>query len=540
MPPAAASSSAPPSGKAMRVSLANAGIVSAGGDGAIGASSLDGGFGQASTGTLVVDFEFGGDMDLIAVSDGGQPALAGIVDPEPQGALPKSGATGGGRIVTAAGFADSGLAVANTAAVTYALATDGDAIALCYEVDYAPWAGNAAAQSKVTAADRRKITSNHTTFGRHVGRADRPAQQRSPDEFPGSGLIPGRRPAEQRGRIPLHRRVRAFPSRDPRGRAARRRPRQLCGAEVFAAVDGMIFASRRFADALMTCPEQNVDGTVSFNREGSCLWGRIGGVASRRDGNDVRYDEDVFAITAGLQAEVADGWFAGAALGYESATLSGDVSGDGDRFHLGAVIKREIGATTLSASLLGGVGEFSLARQVFTPGGMAAAKGDPDGRWLAAHARVAHRVDIGARSYAKPWLDLGLQHFRQDAFTESGAGEYGLRVDAIEHNLVSLAPTLEIGTSLSLLGMAAEATFTGGALAFFSDTDRATRVALVGVGPDGPGFTVTDGVDDVFATLGASLKGNLGARTTIEADLGALLGDDYQSFGGAAKLIFAF
>jgi uncharacterized protein with beta-barrel porin domain len=177
---------------------------------------------------------------------------------------------------------------------------------------------------------------------------------------------------------------------------------------------------------------------------------------------------------------------------------------------------------------------------VITPGGPATADGEPDDRWVAAHARAAHVFGLGSASYLKPWLDLGVQHVRQDGYAETGAGSYGLRVDAVEDTIVTLAPTLELGTAFDLGGIAAEASFSGGALALLGGADRSTTVRLAGVGADGPGFTVADGLEDLYATLGARVKARVGDRLTLEAGLDALLGGDRQSYVGSARLVWSF
>ncbi len=128
------------------------------------------------------------------------------------------------------------------------------------------------------------------------------------------------------------------------------------------------FTSLRFTEALRSWPDQT-DGAVVFTREGSCVWGKLGGSSYRSDFAGGRTDETTFVLSEGAQAAAADGWSVGGALGYQrSADLSGEgLSRDGDRFHVGATLKRELGATTLSASVSGAISDFSLSRQVIRP-----------------------------------------------------------------------------------------------------------------------------------------------------------------------------
>jgi uncharacterized protein with beta-barrel porin domain len=310
--------------------------------------------------------------------------------------------------------------------------------------------------------------------------------------------------------------------------------------EIFAPADASFFASERFAGALLSCPDSAAEGMAVFVREGSCAWGQIGGRAVRRD-NGSGADEDVFALSGGLQSEVSPGWFAGGAVSYERSSLSGDgLDGEGNRFQLGAVVKRELGATTLAASISGGVGSYDLSRPVIIPDGPVTADGEPDTRWVAVHGRAARVLDLAGASYLEPSLDLGLLHFRQDRYTETGAGDYGLEVDAFESTLGTLAPTLELGTAFAFRGMEAEATVRGGVLAVIWGTERSTEARLNGVGPDGPGFVVANQLDDLYATVGGRVEARLTERLTLRVGVQALLGDEQQAFDGSARLALSF
>ena len=151
-------------------SFTNAGVVSAGACGSIGASTLDASFTQVSTGVMEVDFDIAGDMDFLTIGGVDLPSLAGSVDPEPQGTLPKSGDKGGNTFLRAeAAIGSYGVSVAHTGAVNYSLQeSNGQTVALFYEVDFTPWAGNPVSQSKVSPATRAMITGNHTRFGLHL------------------------------------------------------------------------------------------------------------------------------------------------------------------------------------------------------------------------------------------------------------------------------------------------------------------------------------------------------------------------------------
>ena len=420
------------------------------------------------------------------------------------------------------------MTVADTAAVNYGLSLASPQIALDYKVNYTPWTGSADERAKVTADVARRITGNHTRFGKNVDALVGPRQA----EVAAGG-----------NRYAFIDDLGIYLLKVPEVSDLVDIYDRFAPVEVFAPGDAAVFSALHFADDLMSCPDLSAGEGAIFEREGSCAWGRMGGSALRRDGGagSVAYDENVFQLAAGLQTEVAPDWFLGAAVGYENADLSGSgVSGDGDRWQAGAVVKRVIGPTTLSASLSGGIGDYSLTRQVLTPEGERAARGKPDLSWASAHLRAARQIDLGADSYLKPWLDFGVLHQHQDGYTETGAGDYGLRVDGFDETYATLNPMLEFGSSFEARGMAAEAVLAGGALAFLGGTDRATTVQFAGIDGAVPGVTVRDGMQDVFGVLNGAIKLRIGARTSLEASATALLSGDQQQYSGGLRFNVAF
>ena len=514
-------------------SFANAGTISPGTVGTIGTSRFSGALTQAATGTLHVDYDVGGADDLLSVAAGVQPALAGTVDPEAQGTVPTSGTKGSFAFLTAAsGLSSNGLTVADTATVDYALSQQaapggGQQVSLSYDIHYAPWLGSPIARARARAADRA-ITPNHTRFARHVDdlvRFRAGATGRRGDDYPFVADL-----AFYLLEVPtVDDLLDVYDRFAPTG--------------IFAPGDAALFGSLRFADGLNSCPGAGVDGVMVFVREGACAWLRTAGVATRRDsdGTSAAYDENVFSLSGGGQTELQQGWFGGFALGYETSEISGDgLDGDGYRIHAGAVLKRELGRTTLSASVSGGYGSTDLKRQVLTSAGLRRAAGSPDLTWIAGHLRAEHRVDMTPSSHLRPWIDLGITHIMQVGYDETGAGDYGLAVDPIDTTYMTLNPVLDFGTRFEIGGMAAEATLSGGALIFLGDTDRSADAHLIGIGDAGPGFRVTDEGRQVYGDLGGSIKAQLNRRTSFEVALDTLLGEVEQQYRATAKLMIAF
>ncbi len=510
------------------------GTISAGTVGTIGNSVIFGTLTQNAGGTMNVDFDFGGGNDLITALGGEQTSVAGAVLPNPVGTLPASGTRGSFVFLDArTGIVSNSLTVADTATVDYSLSQSaasggGEEISLGYLVDYTPWNGTRQTQAKVTDTTREIITANHTSFGDYV---DGLVQVRSNEIALGSDnyafvddLVFYLLNVEQVSDL-----VDVYDRYAP--------------GEIFAPADAALFSSLRFADKLNSCPAVDAAGTAVFTEEGSCAWAEISGTARRRsrDGLSINYNENVYGISGGAQAEFADNKFAGFAIGYEHSDLSnGRVSGDGDRFQVGTVLKMEFGATTLSGSVSGGFSSFDLSRDVITPAGLVRAHGDPSTAWVTGHARLAHVFDVTDTVHLKPWFDLGVERVWQDGYTETGAGPYGLQVGGFDDTFLTLNPMLELGATFNAWGMATEANISAGALAILGATNRSTNVRLAGLGGNGPSFTVADETDQLFADIGVAIEAQVHQRATIEANFDTLLNSNQQEYVGSARINIFF
>ncbi len=509
-------------------SLTNAGTISAGGTGAIARSALKGQLTQTSTGQTWVDFAYGGSNDLIVVSEATGNSLAGTVKPNALSGAPKSGDSASFAILRSSGTLDtSGLSVASTATVDYGLrqrtnSQGQQALLLSYDVNYTPWNGSATAQAKVPDSVREIISSNHTAFGEAInGIVD--DSTAGTDAFV-TDLTNFLLTTEDVADL-----VDTYDRFAP--------------AEIFAPSDAALFSSLRFADDLNSCPARGPEGQVVFTQQGSCVWLQVngGGIDRQRTSDSIDYDESFVGVSVGGQMAVGEGYFLGGAFGYEDSNLSNSrVSGDGSRFQGGIVAKKEIEATTISASFSGGVGIYDLSRQVITPSGTVTADSSPNVNWISGHARVSHVVDLNEEIYVKPWFDLGIDHQWQGSFSETGAGDYGLDVESFSQTLVTLNPVVELGSDFQIFGAEANASASAGLLAIVSGRDRSTGVRLRGMGGFGPSYEVSDEARPLFADVGANFEVRVHERALISLGGQALLAGNQQEYGGTGRVSIFF
>jgi hypothetical protein len=310
---------------------------------------------------------------------------------------------------------------------------------------------------------------------------------------------------------------------------------------IFAPADAALFSSFDFADKLNSCPDTKATGMAVFTRDGSCLWAGMGRAATRGEinGSAIGYDEDVFRLDGGFQAELRDGVFAGFALGLESGTLSaGTPEGDGQRFHVGVVGKREFGNSTIAASLSGGFSDYDLVHGISAPSGTIAAEAEPHTSWLSAHARLSHVFDLTDTTYVKPWVDVGVDQQWQDAFTV-GTGKFGLDVESTQSTFVTVNPMIELGGVFDLMGMSTEAKLRAGALAIVSGDGWAAEAALAGFS-GGPTFQIAGDVNSLSAQVGANFETRISDKASLQSGVDSLLASDRQAYSGSIRLNVAF
>ncbi|MEO1190244.1 MAG: hypothetical protein AAFY02_00680 [Pseudomonadota bacterium] len=508
-------------------SISNAGRLSPGGDGVIATSALRGDLIQTSSGTLFVDFDLGGGNDLILARNAANSSVGGRVVPNPLGGLAASGASGVFPIFRAQDDFLTSAEVASTATVDYRLEkrpiSNGEtALRLGYAVDLTPWDGDATARAKVSERLSDRIGARHDALGVYLDAlfSSTPGQQSLFLQDLNRFLLTTEDASDL---VDIYDR--------------------FAPAEIFAPSDAALFSSLRFADDLNSCPAYGPEGQVVFTQQGSCYWLQVngGGIDRQRQGNSIDYDESFIGISLGGQMAVGDGVFLGGAFGYEDSSLSNArVSGDGSRFQAGIVAKKEIAATTISGSFSGGVGIYDLSRQVITPGGRVTASSSPNVNWVSGHAQVSHLVDLNEAIYVKPWFDLGLDHQWQGAFSETGAGAYGLEVDSFSQTLVTVNPAVELGNDLQLFGAEAKLSASAGLLAIVSGRDRATSVRLRGAAGFGPSYQVNDEARPLFADIGANLEVRVHERAVISLGGQALLSGNQQEYGGTGRISIFF
>ncbi|MDF2231310.1 autotransporter outer membrane beta-barrel domain-containing protein [Albimonas sp. CAU 1670] len=311
------------------------------------------------------------------------------------------------------------------------------------------------------------------------------------------------------------------------------------GATLAAPAANFALAHDRLDD-LMGCGE-----ALDPAAQGTCLrW--LGGVTrlDQQTGDDgtFGYEGNVWRIGVAGQAPVADGWFAGGALGYEGSSLesqTGLSSTRGDTAFAGLSLTHAMGPFTLTGALSGSWGQHDLRRN---PDGLLTtgrADAETDVWSVAARLRGAWTMSFH-QGWLTPALDLDVIHSGAGGYTENGPALTALRVSGGSETALVATPSLEVGTWTPLtdaLTLKAWARV-GASLSTLDSYSTSARFAAAGAA--GGGFDNAVGVADVVGRISAGVT--LVGSDRFDVDLGYAGGfaDGYASHGGSLRATIRF
>lgn len=485
--------------------LWNAGTLAPGGSGTLRTSTLTGRFRQTADGVFKVDVNHrAGKSDRLDVS--GTAKLDGTVLPK----LSRIELTPKARRFTIlsadGGTTDNGLSVADSGAIDYSLLyPNAEDVVLAVRLDFTPTGHG--------------LTPNQRAAGNHLNRI----------------LHAG----VPKGLKPLYRNLLTFGDTDSLAAGLD----QLHAEPYLSQYFSTYLSSETFAQSLLSCPV--ADGSVVIGAEGQCVWARAHGRRFDQDRSrpNIGIDETAAGLAGGVQFAFDDIWRAGLAVGYENAWAAVDTRANAtsDRFHFGGSLKGVWGATTLAATLSGGLAETELRRDIRLPGLRRTAVGDQDIGYAAARVRLAHSFSFGGSGlYARPQVDFGATFIDLGGVNERGAGGAGLAVAGRGEWLLSATPALEVGGRFVSAGGTRIEPYGRVGATFLSEDDAAInarfRGAPAGVAP----MVLTTGYDDVLAAVDVGANVVNADGTSLKINYSGLFGADTRAHSGAVKFTVAF
>ena len=299
-----------------------------------------------------------------------------------------------------------------------------------------------------------------------------------------------------------------------------------------------------FGGQLLSCRTAGEQGDANaYIHEGQCIWARANARHLDNDGGDnkVGFEETATFFSGGGQFDLGGDWRLGAGLGFENTNLqtSSNANADGERLHLGAVLKYNPGPWLLAASVTGGHGWSDNERNVSFGGFNATAKSDTDTSFFGGRFTAAYLASFG-NWYLKPRVDVAATYLSRDGYTESGSGGIALSVKGSDDTVVSVSPMLELGAQFAIAGGGIARPFVKGGVTWL-DTDTFTTTA--GFADAGAGiapFAITTEIDDVVADVGAGVDFISTSGTVLRLQYDGQFGDLSTQHGGTAKVSVPF
>jgi uncharacterized protein with beta-barrel porin domain len=274
-----------------------------------------------------------------------------------------------------------------------------------------------------------------------------------------------------------------------------------------------VYDSNRFSEALLSCKQ--FEGEHRFIDEGNCAWMNVSGSTRKEDATRLRFggEQNTSSVTAGLQRALTDQVHLGLGFSLDDTeivvgrdrTSVSTQKATGDGLQLGAVLKGNFGAHTLSTSFAAGHTNYTATRGSFRDNLLTDATSDYATNTLAAHLRYGYAIE-GKRAYVRPLLDAGFTQIRRDAFTETGSGPTNLVVEGSSDEIVTLQPAIEIGGEVGLPSGAKMRGFVrGGVTRLLSGEDVSLTARFESAPLDIAPMTFTDSLDKQSTDLAAGI-----------------------------------
>ena len=270
-------------------------------------------------------------------------------------------------------------------------------------------------------------------------------------------------------------------------------------------------AALNFTNQLMSCPV-NAPGAQGTIKEGQCYWAKASAGYTSIDGPGGSSDvnETTYTFTSGMQVALDANWRAGLAIGYEKSQINvGNLSrSEGDSGSIGGVLKFQTGSWILAGGVTAGHGWYDTDRYL-NLGAILPGADQANANHELSHAnlrlRAANVVDLGARLYLKPMVDLNATYLYQHGFRETGAGALNLAVEGDGRWLFSATPAIEIGAQLDGVDGYQIRPFVRAGATLFADDLFASSASLEGAPATAGEFSAESEADQIVGEFSAGI-----------------------------------
>lgn len=299
-----------------------------------------------------------------------------------------------------------------------------------------------------------------------------------------------------------------------------------------------------FSNAMLSCASRSEP--YRFTKEETCYYAKFTARKLDRDAtsSSAGHDERGYEVMGGAQVNLGGDLRGGFALGYEDTrgeTFSPTQSlgkSEGDRMHLGFVLKNQWGPINAYLNIAGSYGWYDHTRFV-NMGGFTDAMGEQDVVSGLIKLRLSYLQEMGAW-YVKPLVDVGATYIDLGGYTETGAGAFNLKLASTSDWLFSVSPALEIGGEVADASGAIFRPYIRGGVTIYDKDDLTFSANFAGAPIGVTAFSVRSELDSVFADVAAGVQILTTSGVNLKLEYDGRFGEHTRQNAGTVKVTMPF
>jgi outer membrane autotransporter protein len=278
--------------------------------------------------------------------------------------------------------------------------------------------------------------------------------------------------------------------------------------------------------------------------EDGCVWAKITtgqeNLDASSDGAGFRIDRTTYR--AGLQGEIARGWYLGGTAAYNDTSSTSDrpgARGNGQAADVGLALKHVRGPLQIGAAVDLGYGWYDDHRYVTVGDLSERVESEPEVLTVAGRLRAAYEVPF-ERWYLRPFADLDVYYSHVPSYDEKGSDAVALDVRSQSRTSFAFSPMLELGGRYDGPHGLRLRPYAAAGITLPSDDTWTTRARLEGAPEGSGGFSTETKMPSVLGNLDLGLQLYQERGLEVKLELGFQVGEDYHNQSGSARVAYHF
>ncbi|WP_348928696.1 autotransporter outer membrane beta-barrel domain-containing protein [Aquabacter sp. CN5-332] len=293
--------------------------------------------------------------------------------------------------------------------------------------------------------------------------------------------------------------------------------------------------------AAMSCPVFVDTGTMI--NESQCVWTRIIGSQAKTD-DTWSFDgatQNAITYRIGGQWEIAEGWFLGATAGYTSSwgeTTDSYTSFQGNGGDVSLALKHQVGPWLFAGSAHLGYGVNTI-QNLFDVGDASWQTSNDSTVWTGGlRARAAYEFAFSGW-YVRPFVDFDVIYTHAEGYTAQGQ-LFDMQVGNVSEWTFAVHPAVEIGARLDLSPDTWLRPYFTTGITYLTNDGLSTQVDIYDNVRDGNAFISTTYMPDFLVDLGVGLQLFAQDKYELRGEYKAQIGEHFLGQEGSLRLATRF